>query len=104
MTIYTKDFSMPITKKVVFVAKETYIEELKALLTTMIEPSRAEKGCLLYNIYQITDKPTEFVVVETWETQAHLDAHGTTEHYAHYKENFEPFCAQKSKEDMQILG
>lgn len=95
---------MPITKKVVFIAKDDSINEMRDLLITMIEPSRAEEGCLLYNIYQLTEKPTEFVVVETWETQAHLDAHGTTEHYNHYKANFEPFCAGKSKDDMQILG
>lgn len=95
---------MPITKKVVFIAKDECINELKALLTTMIEPSRAEEGCLLYNIYQITERPAEFVVVETWETQEHLDAHGTTDHYNHYKANFEPYCAQKAKDDMQILA
>ncbi len=95
---------MEVTKKVVFVAKDECINELKDLLITMIEPSRAEEGCLLYNIYQLSEKPTNFVVVETWENQAYLDAHGKTDHYNHYKANFEPFCAQKFKDDMEILG
>ena len=95
---------MEITKKVVFIAKEDSIEELKALLITMIEPSRAEEGCVLYNIYQLTDKPTEFVVVETWENQEYLNAHGKTAHYNHYKANFEPYTADKYKDDMTILG
>ncbi len=95
---------MEITKKVVFIAKDESINELKELLITMIEPSRAEPGCTLYNIYQLPNKPTEFVVVETWENQDYLDAHGKTAHYKHYKENFEPFCAEKFKDDMEILG
>lgn len=95
---------MEITKKVVFIAKDEYINELKALLITMIEPSRAEKGCILYNIYQLPNKPTEFVVVETWENEACLKAHGQTEHYNHYKAHFEPYTANKYKDDMEILG
>lgn len=95
---------MEITKKVVFVAKEDSINELKALLITMIEASREEEGCLLYNIYQLTEKPTEFVVVETWENQSFLDAHGKSAHYNHYKANFEQYTADKYKDDMTILG
>ena len=95
---------MPITKKVVFIAKDECIKELKDLLITMIEASRAEPGCSLYNIYQLTAKPTEFTVIETWENEEYLKAHGQTAHYNHYKANFEPYTADKYKEDMSILG
>lgn len=95
---------MEITKKVVFVAKDECIKELKDLLITMIEASRAEPGCTSYTIYQMTDKPTEFVVVETWENEAYLKAHGQTDHYNHYKAHFEPYTASKYKDDMSILG
>ena len=95
---------MEITKKVVFIAKDDCVQELKDLLITMIEASRKEDGCLLYNIYQLSAKPTEFVVVETWENQEYLNAHGQTDHYNHYKANFEPYTANKYKDDMQTLG
>lgn len=95
---------MEITKKVVFIAKDECIQELKDLLITMIEASRAEPGCILYNIYQLTTKPTEFVVVETWENEDYLKAHGQTDHYNHYKATFEPYTADKYKDDMSILG
>lgn len=95
---------MEITKKVVFIAKNESVQELKDLLITMIKASRAEPGCLLYNIYQLTEKPTEFTVVETWENQECLNAHGQSDHYNHYKANFEPFTADKYKDDMTILG
>lgn len=95
---------MEITKKVVFVAKEENISELKALLETMIEASRAEDGCLLYNIYQLKNDPKTFVVVETWADETKLKGHQNTEHYKHYKANFEQFTADKYSDEMVILG
>lgn len=95
---------MEITKKVVFIAKDESIQELKDLLITMIEASREEPGCLLYNIYQLPNKPTEFVVIETWENQEYLKGHQGTAHYKHYKANFEPFAADKYSDEMSILG
>ena len=95
---------MKITKKVVFIAKDECVEELKVLLETMIEASRAEDGCLLYNIYQLKNKPTEFVVVETWKNSDKLKGHQNTPHYKHYKANFEQFTADKYSDEMNILG
>ena len=95
---------MSITKKVIFVAKEESIEELKALLTTMVDASRAEEGCLLYNIYQMQDKPTTFVVIETWESDTALDGHKQSAHYAHYKSNFEPYTSDKYSDELISLG
>jgi len=95
---------MPITKEVIFVAKEENIEELKALLKTMVEPSRNAKGCLLYHIYQMEEKPTTFVVIESWENEAALDGHKNSAHYKHYKANFEPFTAEKYSHPLVSLG
>ncbi len=95
---------MEITKKVVFIAKDDCVKELKDLLITMIDASRIEPGCTLYNIYQLSEKPTEFIVVETWENADYLKAHGQTDHYNHYKANFEQYTADKYKDDMAILG
>lgn len=91
---------MSITKLVTFVAKEENIAELKALLQTMVEPSRAEKGCLLYSIYQMDSKPTTFTVIETWEDDESLKGHQHSDHYRHYKAHFEQYTADKSSEVM----
>jgi len=95
---------MSITKQVIFVAKEEYIEELKALLGTMVEPSRHSKGCLLYHIYQREDKPTTFVVIESWENEAALDGHKHSAHYRHYKTHFEQYTAEKYSYNLISLG
>ncbi len=43
--------------------------------------SRKEEGCGGYQIYRNTVVPTQLIIVETWEDQAALDAHGKTSHY-----------------------
>lgn len=94
---------MQITKKVMFIAKDETIEELKALLNTMVIPSRNEEGCLLYNIYQFIEDPTTFVVIETWENEAALEGHKHSAHYLHYKANYEAFTANKHSDNLEIL-
>ena len=95
---------MIITKKVIFIAKDDSINELKALLTTMVKASQEEVGCLLYEIYQTKNKPNTFVVIETWENDAALEGHKHSSHYAHYKANFEPYCAKKFSDELIALA
>ncbi len=94
---------MTITKNVIFVAKDDTIDELKSLLTAMVKPSQKEEGCLLYEIYQKKEQPNTFVVIETWENDTALEGHKNSAHYAHYKANFEPFCADKSSDELVSL-
>jgi len=94
---------MTITKQVIFVAKEENIEELKALLNTMIDASREEDGCLFYYIHQMSEKPTTFVVLESWESDKALEGHKHSAHYLHYKENFEQYTAEKYSNELSDL-
>ncbi len=94
---------MKITKQVTFIAKKESIEQLKELLYTMIAPSKAEDGCLLYDIFQFKNEPEKFIVVESWRDEKALDGHKASDHYKHYKTNFEQFCAQKYSDDLEIL-
>ncbi|NJO79764.1 MAG: antibiotic biosynthesis monooxygenase [Cyanobacteria bacterium RM1_2_2] len=41
---------------------------LQALLMELVEPSRSEPGCLHYELLQSSATPTEFVILEEWET------------------------------------
>jgi len=95
---------MSITKNVFFVARDENVEELKALLETMVDASRAEEGCLLYNIYQTDSDPKTFVVIETWKSDTALDGHKNSAHYKHYKANFEQFTADKWSNELTPIG
>lgn len=50
-------------------------EELHRLLVDQVGPTRAEHGCIDYNLHVDASDPCIFVFYENWETQADLDAH-----------------------------
>ncbi len=94
---------MTITKQVTFIAKDDGIEKMKELLTTMVNASKEEDGCLLYDIFQLKNEPKKFIVVESWRDEKALDGHKLSAHYAYYKSNFEPYCAKKFSDDLEVL-
>ncbi len=61
-------------------AKPDKIEETRAALLALIEPTRAEDGCLVYELAQNNGDPTDFTFIEEWTTDAALDAHLESEH------------------------
>jgi quinol monooxygenase YgiN len=61
-------------------AKPDKVEELKAVLTSLVAPTRKEAGCLSYEIFQNRADPCDFTFVEEWASDAALDAHWATAH------------------------
>lgn len=97
---------MTITKRVTFIAKEDEesIAKMKALLSAMVEPSKAEKGCIFYEIFQYENNPRKFMAVETWENDEALEGHKASAHYAVYKSSYEPYCEKKYTDELIVLG
>ena len=95
---------MTITKRVTFIAKPDGIDKMKELLSAMVKPSKAEDGCLFYEIVQYKDKPEKFMAVETWRDEAALDGHKASAHYAIYKSSYEPYCQDKYTDELEVLG
>ena len=56
-------------------ARAGHEEEVRRLLLALVAPSRAETGCLNYDLHQSADDPTEFMFYENWTSRAALDAH-----------------------------
>ncbi|HMJ07557.1 MAG TPA: putative quinol monooxygenase [Pyrinomonadaceae bacterium] len=61
-------------------AKPEKVAEMRAALEACIEPTRAEKGCILYELMQNNADPTDFTFVEEWDSDEALDVHLQTEH------------------------
>ncbi len=95
---------MTITKSVTFIAKEGCEDKMKELLTAMVEPSKAEDGCIFYEIFQYKDDPRRFMAVESWRDEAALDGHRASAHYAVYKSSYEPYCEKKYTDELIVLG
>jgi len=95
---------MKITKSVTFIAKDGSQEKVKELLTAMVKPSKAEIGCLFYEIFQYENDDKRFMAVETWEDEEALEGHKNSAHYAVYKSSYEPYCEDKYSDELEVLG
>jgi quinol monooxygenase YgiN len=47
----------------------------------MLVPTRAEKGCIVYDLHEVLGDPYQFVFFEVWESEAALEAHTRTPHF-----------------------
>jgi len=63
-----------------FVAKPESVEDVKRYLSAMVDLTRAEDGCMTYELLQNADDPTDFTFVEEWSSKSDLDHHARSEH------------------------
>ena len=54
--------------------------QLIEILTALIEPTRAEAGCRLYELWRNRADPTELTFVEEWDSDEALAAHAKSDH------------------------
>ena len=54
--------------------------ETKCALLALVGPTRAEAGCINYDLHQSHDDAAQFLFYENWENRAHLDAHAKSAH------------------------
>lgn len=64
------------------IARPDSVDAVKRILVGMLEPSRAEEGCLVYELLQCQDDPTDFTFVEEWTDAAALERHAASPHIA----------------------
>lgn len=64
------------------VALSEKVEEVKAILMRLVEPTRQENGCIQYQLLQNQADSTDFTFIEEWETADALDTHLATTHIA----------------------
>ncbi len=63
------------------VARPDAVDEARSVLTGLIEPTRAEPGCVSYELLQNVEDPTDFTFVEEWADAESFQAHLETEHF-----------------------
>lgn len=67
-------------------AQPQQVEAVKAALQTVLEPTRKENGCLLYDLHQDIEHKNIFFFYEHWDTVSHLETHRMTPHMVHLGE------------------
>jgi|GEM_PF-56095 len=71
---------IPLTVIASLRAKPGQEEALFEALSSLIAPTRAEKGCLLYEMHRSHENPGWFIFNELWESRALWDVHMAAQH------------------------
>lgn len=65
-------------------AKAEKTELVKSELLKLVAPTRAEQGCINYDLHQDNDNPSFFLFFENWESRELWQAHMQSGHIAEY--------------------
>jgi quinol monooxygenase YgiN len=68
-------------------------DALREALLGLIVPTRAEEGCVQYDLHESTDTPGQFVFYENWTSREHLDRHLASPHLEAMKARFDELLA-----------
>jgi len=63
-------------------AKPDGFDAMRRALTALAEATRAEEGCMSYELTTSDSDPSTFVTIEHWRSQQDADHHVTTDHMA----------------------
>ncbi len=56
------------------------VDMVRSILVEMIEPTRKEEGCIVYELLQNKADPTDFTFVEEWQSESALESHANSQH------------------------
>ncbi len=65
---------MPLKVVAHLISKPDTIIQTREVLIRLIEPTRAENGCIVYELFQNNSDPADFTFVVEWINDAALDA------------------------------
>ncbi|GLO62442.1 antibiotic biosynthesis monooxygenase [Vibrio sp. MACH09] len=86
------------------IANEDKVEFVKAELLKLIDITRAEKGCITYDLHQNNENPAHFVFYENWESRELLQAHLESAHIAKYVAATEGLVKEFTLNEMTKVG
>jgi quinol monooxygenase YgiN len=69
-----------LTVVAVIKAKEGTAEKTKQALEALVTPTRAEDGCIDFDLHQAADDKSLFMLFENWTTREALDKHMQAPH------------------------
>lgn len=61
--------------------KADNLDTVLNLYEELVQATRKEEGCIVYELYQDVEDPCVLSMIEEWEDKASLDAHMKTEHF-----------------------
>ncbi|MFB7090329.1 putative quinol monooxygenase [Streptomyces sp. NPDC056296] len=74
-------------------AAEGKADQVRSLIESVVERTRAEDGCLRYELLRDLDDDSHIILIEEWRDQASLDAHLASEHLTTMFQTMMPLLA-----------
>lgn len=74
-------------------SKPETLAETLSTLESFVEPTRAEAGCIVYELMQNNADPTDLTFYEEWESDETLDAHLQSPHITAFGERADDLLA-----------
>ena len=75
-------------------AKSDKVDEVRELLSALVEPTRKEVGCITYELLQNRNDPTDFTFVEEWASESAFDSHGISDHIKALAPKLQPIVTE----------
>lgn len=66
-------------------AKKGFESEVAAAVQQLAIPTRMERGCVVYDIFQDPTNSSRILIYERWESHKHWRAHVETQHLQDFK-------------------
>jgi quinol monooxygenase YgiN len=85
-------------------AHEDKIELVKAELLKLIDITRAEEGCINYDLHQDNENPAHFMFFENWETRELWQTHMGNQHLQDYMTATEGAVVEFTLNEMSHIG
>ncbi|MEP3046539.1 MAG: putative quinol monooxygenase [Roseibium sp.] len=85
-------------------ANKDKIQLVKAELKKLIDVTRAENGCVQYDLHQDNDNPAHFLFFEIWESRELWQMHMNAPHLKAYMEATEGAVAEFTVREMTQVG
>jgi quinol monooxygenase YgiN len=85
-------------------AKSDQVDLVKAELLKLIATTRAEKGCINYDLHQDNANPAHFLFYENWESRELWQAHMGSQHLKDYMAATDGAVAELTLSEMTRVG
>ena len=85
-------------------AKSDQVDLVKAELLKLIATTRAEKGCINYDLHQDNESPAHFLFYENWESRELWQAHMGNQHLKDYMAATDGAVAEFTLSEMTQVG
>lgn len=85
-------------------AKADKVDLVKTELEKLIETTRAEQGCLQYDLHQDNENPAHFLFYENWESRDLWQTHMNNQHLQDYMDATEGAVEEFTLNEMTHIG